>query len=59
MRRVMLRALRITDYGLRITHYGLRMDELLNRFLVYLQAGRNASPYTVKNYRTDIGQFLD
>jgi len=35
------------------------MDELLNRFLVYLHAGRNASPYTVKNYRTDIGQFLD
>jgi len=34
------------------------MDELLNRFLVYMQAGQNASPYTIKNYRTDIGQFL-
>jgi len=34
------------------------MDGLLQRFLVYLQASRNASPYTVKNYRTDIGQFV-
>ncbi len=35
------------------------MDRLLERFLTYLQAGRNASPYTVKNYGNDIGQFLD
>jgi integrase/recombinase XerC len=35
------------------------MDGLLERFLTYLRAGRNASPYTVKNYRNDIGQFLD
>ena len=35
------------------------MDEYLERFLRYLQVSRNASPYTVKNYRTDIGQFLD
>ena len=35
------------------------MDGLLERFLTYLRAGRNASPYTVKNYRSDIGQFLD
>jgi integrase/recombinase XerC len=34
------------------------MKELLDRFLNHLQA-QNASPYTVKNYRTDIGQFLD
>ena len=34
------------------------MDELLGRFLTYLQAARNASPYTIKNYATDIGQFL-
>jgi integrase/recombinase XerC len=37
----------------------LGMDGLLERFLTYLRAGRNASPYTVKNYRNDIGQFLD
>ena len=37
----------------------LGMDGLLERFLIYLRAGRNASPYTVKNYRSDIGQFLD
>lgn len=35
------------------------MDELLERFLTYLRAGQNASPYTVKNYGNDIGQFLD
>lgn len=35
------------------------MDEWLKRFLRYLQASRNASPYTLKNYGTDIGQFLD
>ena len=34
-------------------------DRLLERFLIYLRATRNASPYTVKNYGTDIGQFLD
>ena len=34
-------------------------DRLLERFLIYLRANRNASPYTVKNYGTDIGQFLD
>ena len=37
----------------------LGMDGLLERFLTYLRAGRNASPYTVKNYDNDIGQFLD
>ena len=35
------------------------MDRLLERFLDYLRACRNASPYTVKNYGHDIGQFLD
>ena len=35
------------------------MDALLARFLLYLRASRNASPYTIKNYRTDIRQFLD
>jgi integrase/recombinase XerC len=35
------------------------LDVLLVRFLTYLETSRDASPYTVKNYRTDIGQFLD
>jgi integrase/recombinase XerC len=35
------------------------MDKLLEQFLTYLCAARNASPYTIKNYGNDIGQFLD
>jgi len=35
------------------------MERLLGRFLTYLGAGQNASPYTVKNYGNDIRQFLD
>jgi integrase/recombinase XerC len=35
------------------------MDEHLNKFITYLIAEKNASPYTVKNYRREIGQFLD
>jgi len=31
---------------------------LLERFLDYLETIRDASPYTVKNYGNDIGQFL-
>jgi len=34
------------------------MRDLLDRFLNHLQA-QNASPYTIKNYGNDIGQFLD
>ena len=34
------------------------MERLLERFLRYLEGNRNASPYTVKNYGNDIGQFL-
>lgn len=35
------------------------MDGLLERFLAHLRVGRKASPYTLKNYGNDIGQFLD
>ena len=35
------------------------MDEHLNKFITYLIAEKNASPYTVKNYRHEIGEFLD
>lgn len=35
------------------------MDRLLEQFLTYLETGRNASPYTIKNYSNDIGQFVD
>ncbi|MBN1976167.1 MAG: tyrosine recombinase XerC [Anaerolineae bacterium] len=34
------------------------MQELLDRFLSYMEA-HNSSPYTIKNYGNDIGQFLD
>jgi integrase/recombinase XerC len=34
------------------------MQELLDRFLSHMEA-QNASPYTVKNYGSDVGQFLD
>jgi integrase/recombinase XerC len=34
------------------------MKELLDRFLSHMEA-QNASPYTIKNYGNDIGQFLD
>jgi integrase/recombinase XerC len=34
------------------------MQKLLDRFLSYMEA-QNASPYTIKNYGNDIGQFLD
>jgi len=34
------------------------MDEHLNKFITYLIAEKNASPYTIKNYRHEIGQFL-
>jgi len=35
------------------------MDEHLNKFIIHLIAEKNASPYTVKNYRHEIGQFFD
>jgi tyrosine recombinase XerC len=35
------------------------MRKLLHAFLEYLEVNRNASPYTVKNYGNDIGQFID
>ena len=31
----------------------------MEQFLTYLRVSRNSSVYTVKNYGTDIGQFLD
>jgi len=35
------------------------MDEHLDKFIIYLIAEKNASPYTIKNYRHEIRQFLD
>ena len=34
------------------------MDEHLNKFITYLIAEKNVSPYTVRNYRREIEQFL-
>ncbi len=35
------------------------LERLLARFLEHLRTNRGASPYTLKNYRTDIGQFIE
>lgn len=35
------------------------MDEQLDRFLDYLRLERNASPYTIKNYGSEIREFLE
>ena len=33
------------------------MDELIERYMQYLQYERNASPHTIRNYRSDLMQF--
>lgn len=35
------------------------MDRLIERYIQYLQYERNASPHTVRNYRSDLVQFRD
>lgn len=35
------------------------MNDQLTQFITYLIAEKNASDYTVRNYRQEIGQFLD
>ena len=35
------------------------MDDALERYVTYLIAERNVSPYTLRNYRTEIGQFIE
>ena len=35
------------------------MHAELAHYVLYLQAERNASPYTVRNYRSEISQFID
>ena len=35
------------------------MNELIERYVNYLQNERNASPHTIRNYRSDLAQFRD
>ena len=35
------------------------MDQWIERYLRYLRVERNASPHTVRNYASDLGQFRD
>jgi integrase/recombinase XerC len=35
------------------------MTELIERYVNYLQYERNASPHTIRNYRSDLEQFCD
>lgn len=35
------------------------MVDALERYVTYLIAERNVSPYTLRNYRTEIGQFIE
>ena len=34
------------------------MQEAFNRYINYLEAERNASPYTVRNYKADLLEFF-
>jgi site-specific recombinase XerD len=37
----------------------IRLQDHLDRFVTYLVAERDASPYTVKNYSHEIGEFIE
>ena len=35
------------------------MEHQLSNYMNHLSAEKNASPYTLRNYRREIGEFLD
>ena len=43
----------LTDYPT------IKLPDYLDRFVTYLVAERDASPYTVKNYSHEIGEFIE
>ncbi len=35
------------------------LQEIFNNYVAYLKAEKNASPYTIRNYSTDLRDFFD
>ncbi len=42
-----------------LDHSTTKLHDYLDRFVTYLVAERDASPYTVKNYSHEIGEFIE
>jgi hypothetical protein len=38
--------------------YGLTMEEQLQQYIAHLRVEKDASPYTLRNYSHEIGQFI-
>jgi len=51
--------LRWTNGVARDAQHGSDMEHQLSNYMNHLSAEKNASPYTLRNYRREIGEFLD